>query len=307
MPDSRDYFWQKERSTPIQARGGIKAQSKSGRFGATWWSRRWIEVLESFHLGTRLTRGRSYARRGQVLAINITAGEVRASVQGSRAQPYAVNIKIKEIKESDWEKLSQSVFNQALIASKLLAGEMPDELENCFKSAGVALFPQKYNDLKTECSCPDWSNPCKHIAAVYYLLAEEFERSPFLLLTLRGLTEEKLFQLLGASDQAGQEPGAAPEAEESAAQDLDPSLVELDLPSDLRSFWASHEDKPVGATLSLSCSRSSSDAALTKQLGSPPFWRGEENFQTAMERIYSAASRNVMSIALQDKPGKGAD
>jgi uncharacterized Zn finger protein len=304
MPDFRDYFCQRERSTPIQARGGIKAQSKSGRFGATWWSRRWIEVLESFDLGTRLTRGRSYARRGQVLSINITSGEVRASVQGSRDQPYAVDIKIKEIKESDWEKLSHSVFNQALIASKLLAGEMPDDLEKCFKSAGVALFPQKYNDLKTECSCPDWSNPCKHIAAVYYLLAEEFERSPFLLLTLRGLTQEKLFQHLGASNQGAQESGGVLEPAESPANDLDPSSMDLDLPADLRSFWGSHEDKPVGATLSLSCSRSSSAAALTKQLGSPPFWRGEENFQIAMERIYSAASRNAMSIALHDKPRK---
>src|SRR5438094_873916 len=67
----------------IKAKGGIKAQSKRGSFGETWWAKRWIAVLESFNIGARLSRGRSYARSGQVLSIDIAKGEIKSKVQGS--------------------------------------------------------------------------------------------------------------------------------------------------------------------------------------------------------------------------------
>src|SRR5262249_55600834 len=111
------------RSQPRQAKGGIKAQSKRGAFGETWWARRRIEVLETFNSGPRLGRGRSYARRGQVLAIDVGKGVVKAKVQGSRPQPYQVSIKLKELTKADWKKLAQVLSQQALFAAKLLAGE----------------------------------------------------------------------------------------------------------------------------------------------------------------------------------------
>src|SRR5215471_10275517 len=188
-------MWYREffpRSRPRAAKGGIKTQSKRGAFGQSWWARRWIAVLESFDIGARLGRGRTYARGGQVLSIDVGKGKVEAKVQGSRPSPYAVSIRLKVLADADWRKLIEVLSGQALFAAKLLAGEMPQDIEQVFGEAGLSLFPEKLRDLQTECSCPDYSNPCKHIAAVYYLLGEEFDRDPFLLFRLRGLGREEL-------------------------------------------------------------------------------------------------------------------
>jgi uncharacterized Zn finger protein len=182
-----------------QVKGGIKAQSKRGAFGETWWAKRWIAVLESFNIGARLERGRSYARRGHVLSIDIAKGEIKSQVQGSRPKPYEIKIEIKALPESDWRKLASALSSQAIFAAKLLAGEMPNEIEQAFEEAGLSLFPTRLDDLQTNCSCPDWSNPCKHIAAVYYLIGEEFDRDPFLIFKLRGATREEFIEMLGSS------------------------------------------------------------------------------------------------------------
>ena len=203
-------------SRPRKAKGGIKAQSKRGGFGESWWAKRWIEVLESFDLGARLARGRSYARSGQVLSIAIEKGKVKAKVQGSRPKPYAVTIEVKPLAEPTGTKVLDGAGRQALFAAKLLAGEMPQDIETVFQEVGLSLFPAQLGDLKTDCSCPDWSNPCKHIAAVYYLLGEEFDRDPFLIFTLRGLGRDALMARLGATSPgrvgAGGSPAIAPSA-----------------------------------------------------------------------------------------------
>src|SRR5262245_20325861 len=141
------------RSTPRAAKGGIKAQTKRGQFGATWWAKRWIQVLESFDIGARLNRGRSYARRGQVLSIDVSKGSVKAKVQGSRPKPYDIVIEVKVLSDKEWGKLLRVLSGQALYTAKLLAGEMPQDIEKIFQEAGLALFPQKRDDLKTDCSC----------------------------------------------------------------------------------------------------------------------------------------------------------
>src|SRR5262249_60274089 len=136
----------RRRRQPRQGKGGTKPQPKRGALGGTGWARRWIGVLESFNTGARLGRGRSYARRGQVLAIDVGKGVVKAKVQGSRPQPYQVSIKLKELGRADWKKLVQVLSQQALFAAKLLAGEMPQDIESAFKDAGPSLFPQQRRD-----------------------------------------------------------------------------------------------------------------------------------------------------------------
>jgi uncharacterized Zn finger protein len=146
-------------SRPRAARGGIKAQSKRGTFGSSWWAKRWIAVLESFYIGARLGRGRSYARSGQVLSISIDKGTVRAQVQGSRPTPYKVTITVKALTVADWRKLAGALSQQALFAAKLLAGEMPQEIEQVFTGASLSLFPAKMHDLETNCSCQTGRTP----------------------------------------------------------------------------------------------------------------------------------------------------
>src|SRR5438128_610491 len=125
---ARDSWWDDRYfppSRPRRAEGGIKAQTKRGGFGESWWAKRWIQVLESFNIGARLARGRSYARKGQVLSMAIENGRVTAQVQGSRPKPYDVTIQVKTLSEKDWAKLLDALGRQALFVAKLLAGEMP--------------------------------------------------------------------------------------------------------------------------------------------------------------------------------------
>jgi uncharacterized Zn finger protein len=289
-------------SIPRKARGGIKAQSRRGAFGESWWAKRWIEVLEGFHIGARLGRGRSYARRGQVLSIDIEKGKVSAKVQGSRARPYHVTMKVKVLEMKEWKKLAEALSSRAIFAAKLLAGEMPERIEEAFHESGLSLFPDKRTDLTTDCSCPDWSNPCKHIAAVFYLLGEEFDRDPFLIFKLRGMEREELIGLLGGGASAKGRPGRteitpASEGEQEAQAETEA------LSADPGLFWgqALPEDEP-GEEVRIPglC------AALPKQLGSFPFWRGQEGFLPTLEAVYRRASPGGMAVFLGERRLPGA-
>lgn len=186
-------------SKPLPAQG-IRARSRRGAIGDTWWSQRFIGILESFELGGRLARGRNYARRGQVLELHVEPGRVQARVQGSRPTPYAVSIKLKALPEKDWVRVEAALAGRAAFLARLLAGEMPTDIEAAFADCRLSLFPTTGSDLVTRCSCPDTCNPCKHIAAIYYLLAEAFDDDPFLILAWRGRTRDQLLtRLLGPS------------------------------------------------------------------------------------------------------------
>jgi len=183
-------------SAPIKVEGGIKARSARGAIGETWWSRRFIDVMEALVVGGRLTRGRSYARKGQVLSLDVTAGAVKAQVQGSRPKPYAVVIGLAPFSELVWAKVEVALAEQALFSAKLLSGEMPPGLDEVFASAGAPLFPQALRDLTMKCSCPDYAVPCKHLAATFYLLAEAFDADPFQILAWRGRGRDELLARL---------------------------------------------------------------------------------------------------------------
>ena len=191
-------------SKPRAVEGGLVARSARGAIGERWWSRRFLEVLESFALGSRLTRGKNYARRGQVLSLSVAAGMVKASVQGSRKTPYTLTIALPAFSELVWAKVEVCLAEQAIHSARLLAGEMPHDLEQVFATAGAPLFPQQVNDLNMSCSCPDWEVPCKHLAATFYLLAESFDDDPFAILLWRGRGREALLGRL--RDLRGGEP-----------------------------------------------------------------------------------------------------
>lgn len=180
------------KSGPIRVEGGIKARSRRGAIGSTWWSRRFIDVLESLELGGRLARGRAYARSGQVTRLEVSAGAVSATVQGSRPDPYRVAIRFKRIPAKQWQRIERALAAQVIFSAKLLAGEMPQDLEDVLAELGVSLFPRTAEALGMTCSCPDWSVPCKHVAATLYLLAEAFDRDPFLILAWRGRERAEL-------------------------------------------------------------------------------------------------------------------
>jgi uncharacterized Zn finger protein len=190
---SEDFF---PRARTRRVEGGIKARSARGAIGESWWSRRFLAVLESFALGSRLTRGKNYARAGQVLALDVTPGLVVASVQGSRAKPYAVRVRLEPFTERVWRRVEEMLAAQALFSARLLAGELPGEIEDVFRAADAPLFPSALTELAMSCSCPDYAVPCKHLAATFYLLAEAFDTDPFQILRWRGRDREVLLSRL---------------------------------------------------------------------------------------------------------------
>jgi uncharacterized Zn finger protein len=271
-------------SKPIQVEGGIKAKSKKGNIGDTWWSKRWVSVLESFGWSNRLERGRRYARKGQVLDFEISTGKVEATVQGSVKKPYSVTIEIKPITEKAWDHITEEMSRKAIFAAKLLAGEMPDDIEEAFEAEDISLFPEKSKEIKTCCSCPDSANPCKHIAAVYYILAEEFDRNPFMIFKLRGRTKDEIISSLRQkrTDESLPEPEGLPCGAE---------LKEVALSMD--DFWEGKESE----SFSVNISPPDVSAAVIKRLGTPQFWDSKDDFVEKMGGYYEEISRRAVETA----------
>ncbi|GAB3142789.1 SWIM zinc finger family protein [Amycolatopsis stemonae] len=156
-------------------------------FGTTWWGRAWVDALEQRAKldPNRLPRGRTYARKGTVSELRFGAGAMTARVRGSRPTPYKVTITMRTFTDDEWDTLLGVVGTQLGHAAALLDGELPGALAEQAREAGADLLPGP-GDLRPRCSCPDAANPCKHVAAVYYLVADEVDRDPFTLFLLRG-------------------------------------------------------------------------------------------------------------------------
>lgn len=161
-----------------------------------WWAQRWIDVLESFGWVRRLARARVYAREGNVMSIEFKGPKVFARVQGTAPEPYKVTLSLDSFTDEQWEYVIESMAKRAIFSAKLLAGEMPQTIEEVFTSNGLSLFPFTKFDIHSKCSCPDPANPCKHIGAVYYLLGDRFSEDPFVLFQLRGRTKEQIIEAL---------------------------------------------------------------------------------------------------------------
>ena len=216
-----DWWRGNEPAKTIPVADGIRARSKRGRIGETWWSQRFIEVLESLNLGGRLQRGKRYARAGQVMNLTLSTSLAVGLVQGSRPEPYRARIAVKAFSDQAWAALERDLAGQAWYAAKLLAGEMPTDIEDVFAAHGLSLFPTTMRELTMDCSCPDWEIPCKHLAATCYLLAESFDEDPFQILAWRGRGRDELLERLrhlrgSATAEESSAPGAVPLAEQLA-------------------------------------------------------------------------------------------
>ncbi len=191
--------WFPPPSRPRPVEGGLTARSTRGAIAQTWWSERFIEVLEDIGISSRLQRGRSYARKGQVISMDVSPGSVTAQVQGSRARPYRVRIGIAAFDKTKWAQAERALASNAWYTATLLAGEMPEDIEDVFGALGLSLFPTTARELSLDCSCPDHAVPCKHLAATFYLLAESFDEDPFAILAWRGREREDLLDNLQAA------------------------------------------------------------------------------------------------------------
>lgn len=279
-------------SKPRKAKAGIKAQGSFGQ--GSWWSQKWIKLLESYSYewSSRLQRGRSYARGGQVMDYSFSNGLISAKVQGSMPKPYSVSIRFKPISEQEWARVTASMASKAVFSAKLLSGEMPENIEEAFRSAKVTLFPKSPGEFKSECSCPDYANPCKHIAAVFYILAEEFDRNPFMMFEVRGRERNRLLSELRSSRAL-----PPPALKESKAGIKTTATAEKEKKGNeqraIKNFWGTEAFK----SLSIVVEKPPVEMAVLKRLGVPQFWRLKKDFMKEMGRVYKTVSERAMQAA----------
>jgi len=284
--DWRDW----EPSRPLPVEGGIAARSKRGAIGETWWSQRFIELLESFGVGSRLARGRNYARRGQVVELDVEPGVVLAKVQGSRYTPYRVRIRSKALTEQQWRRVEKAMAARALPLAKLLAGEMPHDIEDVLAACKLTLFPRSNAELKASCTCPDWENPCKHVAAAYYILAERFDEDPFLIFAWRGRDKDELLERLRARR------GASTPRASGATRSAQPEPRPAALADQLDCFWRSG---PALADLHVSPLASEAPDALLRQLGPAPVEVAGQDLAEILAPAYGTLAAAAEQRALE--------
>jgi uncharacterized Zn finger protein len=283
-----------EHPQPLPAHGGIPTRSRRGEIGETWWSRRFIELLESFGVGSRLKRGRSYARSGQVIELEVEPGVVLAKVQGSRYSPYRVRIRGRILSEHQWRRVERAMAAQALPLATLLAGEMPQDIEELFASCKLTLFPRTKRELTASCTCPDWENPCKHIAAAYYVLAERFDEDPFLIFAWRGLERDELLERLRARR------GAESHGSSRSARSAKPPPTAgsgAPLSAQLESFWSSGRELEA---LEVSPLASEAPDALLRQLGPAPVETNGRNLAELLAPHYATLAQAAERRALDE-------
>ncbi|MBD2328657.1 SWIM zinc finger family protein [Alkalinema sp. FACHB-956] len=280
--------------------------AKQNEFSRNWWGQRFIEALESFTETNRLSRGRSYARGNKVKSFTIADGHITAKVRGSvnpyfgvyKEPLYTTEIEFPLISEAQWAAIIALIATKAGFLSKLMMNEIPENIEEPFKTLGIHLLPQRRSDIITRCSCPDYSNPCKHIAGVYYLIAAELDRDPFLLFELRGIPRDR-FQSLLAESPLGKAMSQGLNRSATPLTTIEsfyprPQLIPAEKPPSLKEFWMGSqslpkESEPIEAI-------PISGILLKKQGDFPPFWEHQTSFLELMEEIYNRVKNNNKDI-----------
>ncbi|NHC34786.1 SWIM zinc finger family protein [Scytonema millei] len=211
--------------------------SQSFQASREWWSQRWLDLLDSYRFKKRLERGRTYARQGNILSIKFEGSQVLARVQGTDPEPYKVSLYLEKFDDEQWGYVVETMSQKAVYAAKLLAGEMPQNIEEVFTANGLSLFPFTLSEVKSRCSCPDKANPCKHVAAVYYQLGDRFSEDPFVLFQLRGRTKDEV--LTSLREFRSQEEKSKVKSQKSKFPDSHSATPGSRLPT--ASFWQYNE------------------------------------------------------------------
>ncbi|NJN38571.1 MAG: hypothetical protein HC790_07390 [Acaryochloridaceae cyanobacterium CSU_3_4] len=275
-------------------------------FSRTWWGQRFIEAIEKITDPGRLGRGRSYARGNKVKSFDIKDGRVIAQVRGSvnpyfgvyKEPLYDTSIEFQPISKANWAAAIAFISSKASLISRLMLNEMPDNIEDAFKKLDLNLLPRSHSNFTTDCSCPDWSNPCKHIAGVYYLLAAELDQDPFLLFELRGLSRDALQKELAKSPL-----GQALSAELTAQQTQPkPDATYYTRPTttvppeieQLREFWQG--EKRLPQVMSAPPTTGVSGILVKTQGDFPAFWPKEQSFLAVMAEFYDRVRDKSSSV-----------
>ncbi|HEY7780951.1 MAG TPA: SWIM zinc finger family protein [Ktedonobacterales bacterium] len=257
----------------------------------SWWATRWLAVAEGSGADaqSRLSRGWSYAHNGAVLDAEVRPGSINAVVRGSAWRPHAVHISLPTLPDEVWQRVTAILASQATFVAQLLAGQMPPEIEWVFTQAGASLFPTTVGEMSAACDCFDGAYPCKHIAAVHYVLAAHLDKDPSVLLVLRGRSLEDLTAALrerwaAAEDGADGADGADP------ATGAPPALA-LTAPLRAAGFYRAGEGLD---TFTLTIEPAPGDAVLVRRLGKPPFAGPDEDPVPALMEVYAMVTKRAL-------------
>jgi uncharacterized Zn finger protein len=215
-----------------------------------WWVQAWLDLLSRYRFKKRLERAREYARQGNVLSIDFQGAKVTARVRGREQPEYQVSLWLDAFSDEQWTYIIETMAERAIFSAKLLAGEMPQNIEDVFTANGLSLFPFSLSEIHSKCSCPDPANPCKHIGAVYYVLGDRFSEDPFVLFQLRGRTQAEITAALRQLRSAPDPELGAESATSLASQPL----------IDLETFW--HYDQQLEPSLVVIAPPPSSETIL---------------------------------------------
>ncbi|MBW4667599.1 MAG: SWIM zinc finger family protein [Cyanomargarita calcarea GSE-NOS-MK-12-04C] len=258
-----------------------------------WWSQRWLDLLDSYRFKKRLERARNYSRQGNVLSIEFKAEKVLARVQGSEPDPYKVSLSLNPFSEEEWGYVIETMSKKAIFAGKLLAGEMPQNIEDVFTANGLSLFPFTLSDVESKCSCPDKVNPCKHVGAVYYQLGDRFSEDPFVLFQLRGRAKKQIISDLRKVRSASNQ--ETPSIVTETSENNQPTIK-------LDSFWQYNE--PLESSLVV-IAPSSSETVLDA-LGPIPLGKEEDSVHLSptdvtmkyLDAVYKDVSQKAFLAAM---------
>ncbi len=269
------------------------------KFGQTWWGRRWLSTLGQLggrKWASRLQRGRAFAGAGRVGKLKIEQGRVTAQVKGKNGRSYYVSLRLRQLSRSQWKRVIDQLASQAIYAARLLAGEMPEDIDRAFAECKTSLFPRRMKEVDGTCSCADRVSPCQHIAALHYALGDKVDEDPFLLFQLRGRPKERVLQALrGVRVHTAQD--ALPEGE-GVALPVDELLPPMRRRFTLEEFVQSEEAiEPIHFHMS----GPEVQMAPLKGLGEPPEWNYSQGVPELLEPVYRAASRLALEIALGER------
>ena len=260
--------------TPIAVRGGIRAQFMRSQASRKWWAKRWFAFMEALQMGARLGRGRSYAISGQVTSLEVGCGLVVAMVQGGSQSAYRCEFRFEVMSATEKRNILKQLHGRPMLVAQLLIHNLPQAVERLFEAAGYPLIPTPENSFTASCSCPDPIVPCKHLAAVFFLLTEAIEQDPLLLLALRGISRE---DLLGANSKQTSAPADSPDDLPVAGEKVESK----DPGCDPAFFW---RGPGIGSPDFGPAPVLDGQAPLVRRLGAIPFWRGEQRFLETMEQ-----------------------
>ena len=280
-----------------------------------WWVEHWLELLDSYRFKKRLERARSYAREGHVLSIEFENSQVLATVQGSEVEPYQVSLKLDPFNDEDWHYVITTLAEKAIYSAQLLAGQMPESIEKVFIKNGLNLFPFNLSDIRSNCSCPDKANPCKHIGAIYYQLADRFSEDPFVIFQLRGRTKSQilaelrqlrsqntLFSIEEAKNIGEKSRAIASDllplesTNQSTKKDKISKLLKNEILTKIETFW--QYDEPLDSSLVVIIPPTNQKDIL-ELLGTLPLpYEEAQEVKQSLQQIYQTVSQKALMVAL---------